>query len=431
MVRKANRHRPRGTLMPHSSRREPIQPIICRFRHNWVAARLVPAIIGNNWLGGASMKAAVSQELAGLLKEFTASFGVRRLGFAIGVSMLLASQLLFQDSVLDQFSLAETFDSLSLYFFDILTMAVLLAAAVAFVDLRYPEESATRSGSLLISVLTAIPAGGCIQLVVHYGFGPYPAASTILGEASRWIMIGGAITLIHESIRRRRRTLQQLRIAELRRKILENQMVEARIKMMEAQIEPHFLFNTLATVKRLYRTEPANGAKMIARLKEYLQAALPQLRDGVPTLGSEIGLVRSYLEILQMRMGERLEFSIDLPAHLQGNPFPCMVLITLVENAIKHGLNPMPDGGRIDIRVIDDARFIAIEVIDNGAGIQEAAGTSGSGIGLANIRARLDALYGPAASMLLFQNDTAGVTARVQIAKTAVPDITQTGRFAS
>ncbi len=181
------------------------------------------------------------------------------------------------------------------------------------------------------------------------------------------------------------------------------------------------MFNTLATVKRLYRTEPTGGAKMIARLKEYLQAALPQIRHGIPTLHSEIELVRAYLEILQMRMGARLAFSIDAPAHLQAVPFPCMVLITLVENSIKHGLNPMPNGGRIDIRVVDMPNTVAVEVSDNGVGIEASAGTSGTGIGLANICSRLSALYGGAASMVLSQNKVAGVTARVEIAKGAFP----------
>jgi LytS/YehU family sensor histidine kinase len=222
--------------------------------------------------------------------------------------------------------------------------------------------------------------------------------------------------------------LRQLQIAGLRQKVLDNQMIEARIKMMEAQIEPHFLFNTLATVKRLYRTEPYGGVRMIARFKDYLRAALPQIRHGVPTLASEIELVRAYLEILQIRMGTRLAFSIDARLPTQGTPFPSMVLITLVENAIKHGLNPTPDGGRIDIRVLDTPKAIAVEVSDDGVGIQAAAGTSGTGIGLANTRLRLAALYGKAASLVLLQNQTAGTTARVEIEKGAGPSWTDSRR---
>lgn len=366
-----------------------------------------------------------------VFKEFRANFNLRRVGLAVGISLVLSTQLLFQESVVDQFSFAETFDGLWPYFLDILTIAILLAGGVAFVDARFPAKGARRAIALAAAVLGAIVIGGTIQLGAHYGLGPYPPAYSILGEATRWLMISTAITLIYESTRRRQRHLRQLHAAELRQKVLENQMIEARIKMMEAQIEPHFLFNTLATVKRLYRTEPTGGAKMIARLKEYLQAALPQIRHGIPTLDSEIELVRAYLEILQMRMGARLAFSIDAPVHLQAVPFPCMVLITLVENSIKHGLNPMPEGGRIDIRVIDTPSTLAVEVSDNGVGIQAGAGTSGTGIGLANIRSRLSALYGGAASMVLSQNKVAGVTARVEIAKRAVPQWIGSGRKAA
>ena len=366
-----------------------------------------------------------------LFDEFRVHFNLRRVGLALGISLVLSTQLLFQESVVDQFSFAETFDGLWPYFLDILTIAILLAAGVAFVDARFPVESARRTTALAAAVIGAIVLGDAIQLGVHYGLGPFPPASSILGEGTRWLMISAAITLIYESTRRRQRHLRQLHAAELRQKVLENQMMEARIKMMEAQIEPHFLFNTLATVKRLYRTEPTGGAKMIARLKEYLQAALPQIRHGIPTLDSEIELVRAYLEILQMRMGARLTFSIDAPAHIESVPFPCMVLITLVENAIKHGLNPMPDGGRIDIRVVDAPDVLAVEVSDNGVGIEAGAGTSGTGIGLANIRSRLSALYGGAASMVLSQNKVAGVTARVEIAKLAVPQWIGSGRKAA
>ena len=161
---------------------------------------------------------------------------------------------------------------------------------------------------------------------------------------------------------------------------------------------------------------------MVSRLKEYLQAALPQIRRSIPTLASEIELVRAYLEILRIRMGARLQFSIDAPRASLSVPFPAMVLITLVENSIKHGLNPMPNGGCIDIRVFDSTFAVAVEVRDNGVGFQVGAGSSGSGIGLANIRSRLAALYGAGASMVLLQNDPTGVIARVEIVKTAASD---------
>lgn len=358
-----------------------------------------------------------------LLTQFWMRLRWKRLALAIGVSLMFSTQLLFQESVWGHYSLIETLESMALYFFDIFSIALLLACAVSLVDVKLPASGMVRNFALVCAVGGSVLGGIAIAMATHYGAGPYPPLAYVLGEAARWSLMGGAIILIYETMRRHKRHLEQLHAAELRYIILDNQKVEARIKMMEAQIEPHFLFNTLATVKRLYRTEPVGGARMVARLKEYLKAALPQIRHGMPTLASEMELVRAYLEILQIRMGSRLVFSIEAPANLLTIPFPGMVLITLVENAIKHGLNPMPNGGRIDIKVFDLASIVAVEVRDNGVGFQASVGTSGSGIGLANIRSRLAALYGNEASLALTQGNPAGVIARIEIARHTAREI--------
>ena len=358
-----------------------------------------------------------------LLMRVWMRVGWKRLLLAVGVSFVFSTQLLFQENVLEHYSVSETLESMTLYFLDILTIAILMALAVGLVDARQPKNGTARNLLLIISVIGAVIIGIAIQMGMHYGAGPYPPVVYVLGEAARWTLMGGAIVLIYETMRRHQRNQQKLHAAELRHRILDNQMIESRIKMMEAQIEPHFLFNTLATVKRLYRTEPVGGARMVARLKEYLQAALPQIRHGIPTLASEIELVRAYLEILQIRMGARLDFAIEAPPQSLSAPFPAMVLITLVENAIKHGLNPLPNGGRIEVQVFDAIDKVAVEVRDNGVGFQVGAGTSGSGIGLANIRSRLAAVYGSGASMVLLQGDPSGVIARVEITKQSAVDV--------
>ena len=345
----------------------------------------------------------------------------RRALLALGLSLVLSTQVLFQESVFTHFSIGETLHSMVLYFLDILAIAAPMVGAVSWVDAKWPVPGRVRNVALMVAVPGAVALGTALSTVAHYGAGPYPPAAYLWGEALRWVLAGGAMTLIYETQRRHERNQQQLHAAELRHKVLDNQMTEARIKMMEAQIEPHFLFNTLATVKRLYRTEPVDGAQMMARLKAYLQAALPQIRHGMPTLASELELVRTYLEILQVRMGARLAYRIDAPAHGLLIPFPAMLLITLVENAIKHGLNPLPHGGWVEIKVLDLPDRIAAEVRDNGVGFQSGAGTSGSGIGLANTRVRLAALYGEGASLVLLQNDPAGVIARVEVVKQAAP----------
>src|SRR5262249_38874522 len=161
---------------------------------------------------------------------------------------------------------------------------------------------------------------------------------------------------------RERSALRALHDIEVNRIALDRRRSEARLQMMQAQIEPHFLFNTLATVKRLFRTEPHSGDAMLERLTQYLRAALPRLRDDESTLGDELDLVEAYLEILRARMGERLRFSIDASPRSRSLAFPSMMLITLVENAIKHGIERKPDGGRIDVRVGIRNRGLRIEV---------------------------------------------------------------------
>ena len=227
-----------------------------------------------------------------------------------------------------------------------------------------------------------------------------------------WAAIGAFSYWLFFSLRADEAARAQLDDAECRRESLQAQMVEARLSALQAQIEPHFLFNTLANVKRLYETAPDRGREMLGSLINYLKAALPGMREPGSTLAREIELVRSFLTILQMRMGERLQFSIDAPAGLADARLPPMVLPTLVENAIKHGLSPLPEGGRIDIRARGADGRLIVEVADDGAGF---SATAGSGVGLANTRSRLAALYGSNASLSLATAAPRGVIARIAL----------------
>jgi LytS/YehU family sensor histidine kinase len=193
--------------------------------------------------------------------------------------------------------------------------------------------------------------------------------------------------------------------------VLAAQQLEAELSALQAQIEPHFLINTLANVKRLYDVAPGRGRDMLASLIAYLQTALPDMRRRQASLGDELDRVQHYLAILQMRMGDRLRFEIDAPASLRDTQMPPMVVATLVENAIKHGLSPLPEGGRlwISARETADDR-LQVDVRDDGRGF---VGAGGSGVGLANTRARLAALYGHRAALSLEALQPRGVLARV------------------
>ena len=179
---------------------------------------------------------------------------------------------------------------------------------------------------------------------------------------------------------------------------------------MQAQIEPHFLFNTLANVKRLCATDPDRGADLFSHLMVYLRAALPRLRDSDATLATELSLARSFLAVLKIRMGCRLQFTIDVPEASLALPFPAMALLTLVENAVKHGLAPAQQGGSISIVGEEKEGRFCVTVADTGVGF---SAKGGSGMGIANTRNRLFAAYGDKAELVLAANSPRGVVARI------------------
>lgn len=179
----------------------------------------------------------------------------------------------------------------------------------------------------------------------------------------------------------------------------EKQLMQAQMRMLQAQIEPHFLFNTLANVRRLYEVAPAQGRLMLGALIDYLRHVLPGIRRPHSSLGEELELVRSYLQIQQLRMGERLAYRISADPSLLELMLPPLMLATLVENAIKHGLAPLPRGGCVEISATRRNAALEIEVRDDGRGF--GGDSAGTGTGLANCHARLQALYGDRAWLRL------------------------------
>ncbi|QJR16782.1 histidine kinase [Usitatibacter palustris] len=207
------------------------------------------------------------------------------------------------------------------------------------------------------------------------------------------------------------------RQAELKRKEadyhrLTQQVTEAKLAALQAQVEPHFLYNTLASVQALTEVDPAQASAMTGHLIQYLRNALPKMRESVSTVGQEIELVRAFLNILQMRMGKRLTFDINVPAELEPLSFPPLMLPSLVENAIKHGLEPQREGGNVRITAERVEGKLRLIVADTGKGFAEAIG---SGVGLTNIRERLAALYGDAAKLTMEANEPQGVVATLEV----------------
>lgn len=201
---------------------------------------------------------------------------------------------------------------------------------------------------------------------------------------------------------------KQADVAELERRLMEAQMAA-----LQAQVEPHFLFNTLALIGQLIETDPPQAARIHANLIEYLRSTLPQMRaPNGGTLRHQVELARAYLAIMQARMKERLVFSFDVPDYLESAVFPPTMLQILIENSIKHGLEPKIAGGRIDVRATLIDGTMHVDVQDNGIGFNMHAG---DGVGLANIRERLRLLYGSRAELVIEAPLEGGALASIRV----------------
>jgi len=172
---------------------------------------------------------------------------------------------------------------------------------------------------------------------------------------------------------------------------------EARLRLLEAQLEPHMLFNTLANLRVLIGTDPPRAQGMLDHMIDYLRATLAASRSTTHSVQAEFDRLRDYLELMAIRMGPRLRYSLQLPPELAQYPVPALVLQPLVENSVQHGLEPKVDGGRVEVRARREHGLLVLEVADTGIGA--AAATTGDGFGLQQVRDRLAALYGPAARL--------------------------------
>ena len=183
-------------------------------------------------------------------------------------------------------------------------------------------------------------------------------------------------------------------------------------------MEPHFLYNTLANAQVLTRTDPPRADQMLGHLIQYLRSSLPSVDESMSTLGVELERTQAYLEILKIRMGARLALQVDVPPALHGLPLPSMALQTLVENAIKHGLEPKPGGGTVWIiaRAFDD--HVTLTVADDGLGFGQ-GNSSGTGIGLKNLRERLRLTCGERAGVAIVSNFPSGVAATITLPRDA------------
>jgi signal transduction histidine kinase len=233
------------------------------------------------------------------------------------------------------------------------------------------------------------------------------------------LVVYGVPDLVARLRRRERAAVTRALKAETASERLARQSAESELRLLQAQIEPHFLYNTLANLRFLIQKNAPDALAMTDSLIEYLRTSVPDMRAKRVALGREADHVRHYLQIMRLRLGGRLDFAVDVPETLRAVELPPLVLLTLVENAIKHGIAPLVEGGRVEVRAREEGAAVVIEVADTGVGLasaREAAVTEAStGAGLANARGRLWLTYGEAAELTLAANEPRGTIATVRI----------------
>jgi sensor histidine kinase YesM len=234
--------------------------------------------------------------------------------------------------------------------------------------------------------------------------------SRVVGVAllfAPWIAVG-AILRQRESLAR-----EQAFAFELERSEFERRVSDARLRRLQAQVEPHFIFNTLANVQALVDSGSPQASKVLVSLIAYLRAAVPRMQSQSSTLESEVELVRAYLELMQMRMPDRLQYAIQLEPAAARLDCPPMTLITLVENAVRHGIDPAEAGGRIDVDIWLRDNRCEMRVKDTGVGLKQTG--RGLGTGLATLRERLKLAFGADSRLTLTEILPHGVCAEISI----------------
>lgn len=291
-------------------------------------------------------------------------------------------------------------------------LALLLGIGLSFL------ADAWASGYIQREISSRLEQGGRVTVVLRREEPPKPLR-VHLSQGLFLVLIygalGGALALPgYWSEPRRLRDLQRQRDLEALRR--DAQEADLRLAVLQAQVEPHFLFNSLASLRALIRTDPERAEAALDALVAHLRATIPQLRAGGAqvdaTLGGQLDVCISYLDLMRIRMGERLQVQVTVPAELRARDFPPLLLVSLVENAIKHGIEPKRGPGLVRIEASEEEGMLSLRVIDSGAGLAPGVG---GGVGLANVREQLALRFGDRAALSLRSRPEGGVLAEIRI----------------
>ena len=291
---------------------------------------------------------------------------------------------------------------------------VLVACSIALCVLLAQRLRLGNRWLQLLSLASSVCAGAILGEGLRLKFDPFAQAGAglFVENVLHWTLVGLAVVGILACWRLN--TEYKIAAAEAASTSAQTRrmLVMAELDALQRQIEPHFLFNTFATIKHFSQIAPAEGYALLDRLFEYITNTLAASQKHESDLGVELDLVRAYLAVCQVRMGGRLRVVEKVPASLRQCRFPPLMLGTLVENALRHGLAPLAAGGTIELSAERRGNMLVATVCDNGAGLTSEGGT---GIGLANISARLALLYGGDASFRLEAAQPRGVRATLRV----------------
>jgi hypothetical protein len=340
-----------------------------------------------------------------------AARAVLAFGFSTAIAFGMSLQYLAQLFVWRNWPISEVLQGWLYIFRDRLIVATLITLPIVVLGILRTRSPLLRSALLAASVLGGALVG---EWLVRLLYDQQNALVPLLTSALRWGAVAFAVASTYYLWRAAADSGEQLRKESLRCQSVEQQLTNTRLTALRKQIEPHFLFNTLATVRRLHQTDPAAGAGMLAGFIDYLRRVLPMLECSEVPLEDEINLIRAYLAVIQIRMLGRLAVTFQVPDNLRAVRVPPLALATLVENAIKHGLAPRPTGGTISVTASSQQGLLELVVADDGVGLK-ADSAGGTGIGLYNVRTRLATLYGARATLQVQANRPTGVCATIRL----------------